>query len=291
MNPQANPSPTPSDGTLSSNCSILDEICQEEGIDLAYLSKRHLAVLQKNGQLRHLWGWKFDLNPAASARIADDKFATFEALHSANLPVIDHAIIYPEGDPNPWAAGCNSLKYAEDYLAQHQNHIVVKPNSGSHGRDVQQITSATQLPAALGQIFAHHYSASLCPFYDIWRENRVVILDGEPRLIYAKARLDDWRFNSHITEPVHPARQAELIDLARKAAATLGLRFCSVDIIDCLDPAQNPNPTALDQLANRELRILEVNSGVIMLGYIRQNPEQYELIKNIYRDAILRMFE
>lgn len=264
---------------LSFYCSILDEICQEEDIKIQWLSNNWLALLEKNGQHKFIMGHKFDINSAIAAAIADDKYATFDVLRQAKIPVIEHALLYEPGDLERHAENHNSLDYVETYLAEHDNHIVIKPNNGARGINVFQIITPDQIPPVLKKIFHQSYSASMCPFYDILREFRVILLDNEARLVYDKVRGKDWRFNlqqgARAVDVEDEGLRRYLVELAQRAARALGLRFCSVDIIET---------------AEHERLVMEINSGVMTEHYLEQHPDKYDKVKHIYRDAVRAMF-
>ena len=68
----------------------------------------------------------------------------------------------------------------------------------------------------------------------------------------------------------------KLSNLAKKVAENINLKFGSVDIIETVD---------------NELYVLEVNSGVMVENYIRLNPNEYELIKEMYKQAVDKLFK
>lgn len=257
---------------------MLQEICAAEKIDLVWLSRGWLGVLTKGTEQNLIMGHKFNLNAAVASLIADDKFATFEMLERAKIPVAEHQIIYPTNNTRNYAKGYNSLKYAEEYLAK-QGKIVVKPNTGTQGQGVSLVQNAKELAPALSRAFGISYSASLCPFYEIKFEYRVIMLDGQARLIYCKTRAKDWRFNlehgAKATKVQDENLRARLSSLAQKVVAAIGLRFCSVDLIETVAG---------------ELLVLEVNSGVMTEHYLEQNPTDYDLVRQIYHDAVRKMF-
>ena len=259
---------------------ILEEICQEESIKLTWLSSDWLGQLEKSGQYRYILGHKFDLNSGAALQVADDKYATFEVLRKSGVPIINHQILYEAQNHETYVQGRNSLAYVMDFFNQHQQHIVLKPNVGQCGHNVYQITQSEQIAPALKKIFHQSMSASMCPFYEIKHEYRVILLDEEARLVYQKTRGKDWRFNLSQGATAQPVQdqlfQQCLVCLAQKAAKALNLRFCSVDIIDTVQ---------------HELLIMEVNSGVMTSGYLEQHPEQYADVEAMYHDAIVKMFE
>ena len=276
MNPQTSLGPNLTiDPTLPDrelHFALLEQVCARQNLQLARLSKGYLAALTHKSLARYVWGRDFGLNPASSAAILNDKYAIYETLTYHHIPAVECQIIYPEGDPNPWAVGCNSLAFAAQYFRAHRGHIVLKPNYGSQGIGVRQITSLPELARAYREVFARSYSASLCPFYNIQHEYRVVILDGAVRLAYMKTAHGDWRFNLHhgaLASPIPPADYPAITRLARQAFRALDLRFCSVDIIKTTD---------------------ELNNGVTLTGYLKQHPEELDRIRSIYADAVAAIF-
>lgn len=267
-------------GKTSVYHQILEEICQEDGVELTWLSSDWLAVMRRGQQVRRVLGYgKFDLNPAAASMAADDKYVTFDVLRHCNIPVIEHAILYEVDNQGAYVEGRNTPEYIQKYFADHGSHIVVKPNTGQCGTGVFQVTAMEQLPTALNAVFRQGYAACLCPFYDIKHEYRVVILDGEARLIYQKNRNNDWRFNlskgATVDQITDDSLLQDLISLAVAAAQAIGLRFCSVDII---------------KTNNDQLLVIEINSGVAIVHYLELFPNDYNKIKAIYRDVIQKMF-
>ncbi len=270
----------PHETGLSFYCSILYQICQEENIDFVLLSDDWLIKLTQNHQNRYIFGYKFGINDQTAGQIADDKYATYDALRHVNIPIIEHAVCYDKTNKKPYAKNRNTASYVAEYLHAHADHIVLKPSAGTCGQGVQQITRELEIPYALEKIFHQSFSAVMCPFYHILAEYRIVILDNLPRLIYKKTpTANQWKFNlktGALAEDVQDEDlKQKITQIAIAAAQTLNLRFCSVDIIET---------TAHDFL------IMEVNSGVMIRRFLKQHPEKYPLVKQIYRDAILKMF-
>ena len=89
----------------------------------------------------------------------------------------------------------------------------------------------------------------------------------------------NWKFNlsqGSIAKRLDDELLAEkLIKLAKQVCDEIHLKFGSVDII---------------QTEKNDLLVLEVNSGVMIENYIRLNPNEYVTVKNIYRNAIEKLF-
>lgn len=267
------------DEFLPSCAQILSEVCQEREINLRWLSNGWLAMLEKGGEKRYVMGHKFGVNAATPAMIADDKFATYEVLKAGNVPVIEHRLLYDENNPTPYARNYQSKPYVEQFFRENGNHIVIKPTNGYCGENVYQVASMEEVSPILEKIFHHSCSAVMCPFYEILNEYRLIMLDGEVRLAYKKVRGEDWRFNlgqGARAERIEDVKLYEKLQkIARAATTALGLRFCSVDIIET------------DQ---HELLVMEINSGVMTGNYLRQHPEEYPQVKQFYADVVERMF-
>ncbi len=264
-----------------SYAAMLYKICQVEGIELKFLCNNWVKRLEKSGQVKFINGYKFGLNSYSAGQVADDKYATYEVLELAKIPVVEHLIIYTPHNQATYALGRNSLEYVLNYLAQHANHIVLKPNCGTGGASTFAVRTIEGVKCALTEIFQNNPTACMSPFHQVKHEYRAIMLDGEARLTYRKtlASEKEWRFNlAHgaLAEEVPAELREEIIELAKRTMAATGLRFGSVDIVETID---------------EKLLVLEVNSGVMTSGYLRQHPEQSGLVAEIYRDAIRRMFE
>lgn len=261
--------------------ATLYQICQEEGIKLEFFCTNWVRKLTKDDKVKYINGHKFDLNSYAAGEVADDKCATYEILSSRNIPAIEHALLYDFNNQAEYTLGRNSLPYVERYFAQHDSHIVIKPARGYCGIGVSQITGREQILPTLVELFHGSPTLAMCPFCEIRHEHRVILLDGEVRIAYRKslAQQGQWKFNLACgaeTGEIPEDLYKNIAELAKRAARTIGLRFCSVDIAE---------------LAGGELKVLEVNCGVMTSKFLRQHPEKYPEIRAMYRDAVRKMFE
>lgn len=300
---------------------IIQQICNEDNINYKFLSKDWVIMLEKEGKTRFISGYKFDLNSHGIGLIADDKYALFEVLKEKGIPIIEHKIVYNKTNKLDYAVGCNTHEYVKNYFSENNNHIVIKPNDGTCGHNVFNVTDINEIDSILNKIFINNYSISICPFYNIKHEYRAIMLDGENKLLYTKylpivagdgkktirqlllefnydyfidklenSKYDkvlaknesfeyNWKFNlsqGSIAKRLDDELLADkLIKLAKQVCDEINLKFGSVDII---------------QTTNNDFLVLEVNSGVMIENYIRLNPNEYEIAKNIYRSAIEKLF-
>ena len=165
---------------------IIKEICIEDNINCKFLSKDWVIMLEKDGKTRFISGYKFDSNSHALGLIADDKYALYEVLKSKNIPIIEHKIVYNKTNNLDYAIGCNTYEYVKEYFHKNNENIVIKPNEGTCGKNVFNITDVNEIDIILDKIFLKNFSISICPFYKIKHEYRAIMLDGENALLYAK---------------------------------------------------------------------------------------------------------
>ena len=300
---------------------ITEKICKEKNIKYSLLSKDWVIMLEKDEKTRFISGYKFDLNSHGIGLIADDKYALYEVLKRKNIPVVEHKIVYNKTNKLDYAIGCNTYEYVKDYFMENNQNIVIKPNNGTCGKNVFKVTNIEQIDDILDKIFSDNYSISICPFYNILHEYRVIMLNGENKLSYTKYlpivigdgrktirelllefnheyfadKLEDskydkvlgykeryeynWKFNLSQGSVARRIEDEQLLKkltkIAKEIASKINLKFGSVDIIETTD---------------NKLLALEVNSGVMLDNYIRLNPIDYNIVKEIYTEAIETLF-
>lgn len=260
---------------------MLYQACQDEDVKLQFLSRNWVKRLEKDGRVRFVAGYKFDLNPHGLGEIFDDKYALFSILNYVGVPVIEHAIVYRPGNNRSFAQGCNTLDYVRNYWLAHDSDIVIKPNNGTGGRRIVRVQTEEELAPALMEVLSQSYSGSMCPFYKIQHEYRAVMLDNEVRLSYMKTLPDEtsWKFNlqqGSRSEDIPAEKLPKITTLAKQTSEAIGLRFGSVDIIE----------TEVG-----DFMVMEVNSGVMVSKFLKQHPDRYPEVQAMFRDAIRKMFE
>ena len=302
--------------------TIIQEICEEEKIKYTFLSKDWVIMLEKDGVTKYISGHKFDLNSQATGLIADDKYALYEVLKEKNIPIIEHKIVYNKTNKFDYAKGCNTYEYVKDYFLENNNSIVIKPNDGTCGQEVFKVTELNEIDKILDKIFLDNYSISICPFYHIKHEYRVVMLEGEKQLLYAKYlpivigdgkktirelllefnhdyfmnNLQDKKYD-RILEKNEKFEYNWKFNLAQGSIAKKiedgPLANELIDLAKQVCKIINLKFGSVDiiQTESNELLVLEVNSGVMMEYFIRINLDEYNNVKDIYKRAIKKVFE
>ena len=244
---------------------LLETICRERGISFSSLSDDWVLELEKNGSIRRVIGYSFDLNTAAAAFIAKDKVATHLLLQRCGVPSVEHVLLRPP-----------VLEVQKEYI-DNWKKIVVKPLEGTGGHGVKLVSGADE---AIKWVASSEISAwAVSPHIDIKREIRCILLDGQPLLVYEKqaVEIDGLKmFNlGQGAAPTIITPNTALIQLAAQAQAALGLRLSAVDIIET---------------AAGEFLVLEINGGFMMEHFMRVSDEYMRIAEHIYRTIVDALF-
>ena len=259
---------------------IVKEICIEKNIEYKILSKDWIIRLEDDNKIGYIVGAKFSINSVTAACIASDKYATYEVLKYAGIPVIEHKMIFNPKRRKGYVSDLNSKTEIKKYINSQPNKmVVIKANEGACGNDVYLCKNYSEISKNLKKIFRNKDSVSICPFYEIDTEYRVICLDNECKLIYGKkAGKDTWKHNlsqgAYVVDVEDENLKNRLEDIAIKAVKEIGIRFASVDII---------------KLKSGELLVIEVNLRVTIHKYIEFVDNGREIAKQIYGEAIEKM--
>jgi glutathione synthase/RimK-type ligase-like ATP-grasp enzyme len=264
------------------------------------------------------------LNSAIAHRIANDKAATSEVLEISGIPCVPHTV-FLNPKLSDHIAPSGSWQAMLDLLEGHPEGLVVKPNEGTSGRSVFRVSTRPGLERAVAEIFSSNLTLAASPHVEIEDEVRVVLIDELPLVVYSKnrpsvvgdgkrslrqlalavtaveqrpivlsgmagdlenddleaipplgeRRVLNWRHNLDagarpvLLEPGE-AREAS-VAIALRAAKAIGIRFASVDVVR----------------VGGALRILEINSGVMMEALGKLHPE---LVDAAYSAALDKVF-
>ena len=312
---------------LNSQRMFVDAIrkyCAARGITVDIGSQGWLIVMQR-GPERHLaFGYDVGLNSAVAHRIANDKAAAAEVLRTSGVPCIPHTL-FLSPEMNKYVPPQSSWQAMAALLRENPGGIVVKPNEGTSGESVFKVMTEPALELAAHRIFSRSLGLAISPYLDIEEEIRVVLIDHHPLVVYSKnrtaitgdgsrslmelalaatpvalrstvlpamlgefdsaaldaivppgaRRLLNWRHNLDSGAQPVLLQQGDVRDacvaIAVRAAQAIGIRFGSIDVVR-FDGA---------------LKILEVNSGVMMEALGKQHPD---LVYAAYSAALDKVF-
>ncbi len=299
--------------------TLLREISKEDGYDFKTYSYDWVKELSKGGNSIYIHGYNFPANDTSFTQIANDKACTSEVLSAKGIPNVEHSYFMSPNDIHyvKYLGVDGNWKEMIRLLDKH-GKIVVKPNSGTGGAGIKIVSDEVGLEKAVNEIFSFTSTLCICPYYEIEDEFRVIILDGVPEVVFKKVRPSVYgngfdnvgvlcakegkSYDSHCGvslsyipqkgEKVNVGWKHNLgqgsapevlksgdaykkaVCLATRTLLALGGKFASVD---CVSIGGN-------------LRVLEVNSGVMMDNFANTNEDNYKLAKSIYKKAIDKYF-
>lgn len=300
---------------------LITEICDEEKITVYFLSKDWIVMLERDNKTKFISGYKFDLNGHALGNIMDDKYAMFDVLGKKQIPVISHQILFRPSNKNEYAIGASSYQQAYDFFRENNEDIVIKSNTGTCGSEVYHIIDISEIEPCLDKLFATNFSISLCPFYSIKAEYRVIVLRNQCMLIYGKRRpvvIGDGKrtirelllefnfsyFQNRLQEELYSRilEDGEVYEYSWQFNLSQGAVPFSVSddticerinsIISKVFQELDLGFCSIDivETSDDEMFVMEFNSGVMMKNYMQFVPSGRSIAKDIYKQAIREMF-
>lgn len=252
---------------------MVNRACAELGIAVNWSAEDWIATLRKGDACSFIYGYTFPLNDAGTAGVLRDKAATCRILTDAGVPAVPHSLLRLPALRS--VAGAH-----EAALTLAPLPLVIKPNMGeSGGFDVVRCQSGAELDAALSDLATRHQNLAVSPLLPITREFRVVMLAGEPLIIFSKTPAPhEWRHNLRLgatPELVTDSRIAdELTTLARRALAATGAQLAAVDIV------QTPE----------DYKIMETNGGISLSSFAKHSPEYAAVAQTAYATLLTAIF-
>ena len=288
---------------------ILNEIGEELGINITYLSSGWVTVLEKDNQIHYIHGYKFDLNNHGIGNLMDDKGLFNDLLVYKNFPTTTQLSIFMTYD----------REKVLEYFKQNNNTLIVKGNLGTCGMNVYLVHDEEDLFDKMDLLLSKQDSISLEPYYDIESEYRVIILNGEVKVVYGKRKpiivgdgihtikelavnFNKFFVNNEVKNPDYIPKINEKVELDFRFNLSMGARLFYdvaeelknriVELAISVSKAFNISFASIDIIhtTDDKLLVLEANSGVMMDNFIKQYPNGYNYAYGIYKEAIKLMF-
>ncbi len=266
-------------------------------------------------------GYKFDNNSYSLGKIFDDKYATYELLKYYNISVCEHSIFYCKNNTNGYVGRYIGLKYLREKFDEYNGDVVVKKNTGTCGNEVNHFKEFMELEKFYNSTFLGNASFSICPFYNISNEYRVIVLNNKVKFIYKKILPEVFGDGySTIRELLLKFNYEYFKNVADKSLDVIlkkNEKFCyswkfnlSVGSVVSFDIDKNDKIKVLDLVSKitdsidigfcsidiiktvgDEYLVMEINSGVMMKYLISEKSSGYDIAKDIYTEAIFSMFD
>lgn len=303
----------------------LRSIATEHKIEFSSFSHDWIIQLQRNGITHYVYGYNFDLNPAAAALIANDKSALSAVLAKCAIPHVEHTLFLTPKLSEYIGPGGNWLR-AIQYTKKASYPIVCKTNQGTGGNTVFKVNNQTELEAAFQKIHTSARGLTLSPYYRIEAEYRIVLLKGSELLCYEKQRPcvigngsstffellqahgshDPEMLEAALTEPNFPLNkipdQGNKIpviwkhNLGKGATPLLSLnpevRKDILKLARAACAATGMQFASVDVIQTSEgMKIMEVNAGIMLENLSRFSSEGRKLALSVYAQAVAVMFD
>jgi len=160
------------------------------------------------------------LNPPAALEIAIDKYLATARLAAAGLPVVPSALVQSAAD----------LDRVREELG---GGLIAKPLFGSNGRGLCRVDAASaslDLLDSQGAILVQRQIP-----HEGW-DARILVVGDRAFAMKRVAAAGEWRTNIALGgQPQAFSPPAEWIDLARRAAKTVGAELAGVDLLPAAD--------------------------------------------------------
>ncbi len=290
---------------------LLKKICNDLGYEITFISDGWLKVLKKDNKIRYISGYRFDNNSYALGEVMNDKGMFHDVLSFMNIPIVEQKIIFHDYDK----------KAIIDYFNNHNKKIIIKGNTGNAGKEVFKVEKEDEIFPIIDKLFLKEYSISLSPYYIIKNEYRVIVLNNEVKLLFGKVKpiivgdgiktvlelakeYSNYYLDNEQTigNPTYVPKKNEKVELSFKFNLSSGAKTIleiSHDLKDkltslALDVSKKLNISfaSIDIIVtdNSEIFVLEANTGVTLNTFLKLNPSYYNVVYNIYKDAIKLMF-
>lgn len=302
--------------------SILRSICKKRGISLTPFSSDWIFHLQFNGRSTRVFGYDFEVNSATGKMIARDKAATSDLLQFLKIPHVEHCLFHgPQllgfvpmtGNwtamlefferhnqnivckPNEGTGGRGvfrarspiELELAVHRLFTNCRSISLSPYESFESEFRVAILNGEvefvyrkKRPSVVGdgkQSIQGLALDRLKDIVDLKRESESLALLAETseniQRIPAKGEIVsvNWRHNlgqgaaPELLDLTAPHTQ-DIVNLAKRALQAVGITLASVDIVETDDG----------------LKVLEINSGIMMESFVKCLPEGYAIAEKFY---------
>jgi len=299
---------------------MISEICMHNNIEFTKINNYSIFILKKGDIERIIWSKKFQINSLTSARIADNKSATYSVLSIKNIPCVEHYRIAVPFKNGHYEVNEDLIKQIRDIFPNNEQ-FVIKPENGTSGKDVFLCNDAAMIKNALEKYSKAYPYVAVSPYYCIKNEYRTFYFNGENLLTYKKIlpsvigdgtstinELVNHKYGKNnrinIDESLKNSilKQNEKMQLSWKFNLSNGSNSKLINDVNQLKEIHRITSLAakaiqinfatvdIVELVTGEYKVLEINSGVVMERFIDDNAGIYQKAKGIYEKVILHMF-
>lgn len=297
---------------------IIEEVCQEKGIERTNLSYDWIIILKKGNLEKKIVNYRFHLNEKRTTELTNDKYATYVLLDYYGIPMIQHEVLFNSEMMPDWAHA-----NADFNILRNHKKAVIKANDSFQGKDVYLCEQEDQKLQIVKQLFAEGKEMlTVCPFVEIEYEYRAIFLYGEIIYLYKKQKpfvIGDGKLSLkelierdvvYLTEPVQDLDLGEIPTKGEKVIVGWKHNLSNGAIPILIDEtdlyyetiknmaekagkALDLNYATVDIVVTKkqEVLVMEVNSNVCISKFCQLVPNGFEIGKKIYAKVIDKFFE
>lgn len=229
---------------------MIREICEEENIYMESFLGDRVFKLRKDRMYHYIFDYQFGLNVSSVHSICCDKGAMKKIMRSLDIPYVENCYEIETIYRTIILDGEIKLIYS-----------TLRPCIIGDG--------INPLGSLILKYFSQNGNDILCA--DIPNVNFMQILEkGEPFYF-------DWKHGFEQREKVTVIEDIKIKDeiqgIAQMIAQRMKIAFASIDIVDC----------------GGTYNVFDINSSVMMEHFSQQDKNLYNIAKEIYRQAVLKM--
>jgi glutathione synthase/RimK-type ligase-like ATP-grasp enzyme len=311
--------------TKTTRVQILEELADELGLGIYFFENTSTIEFTYQGQNRYIINNDWGLNSVTAFLSAKSKGLTYKLLEFENIPSVEHRFfITPNHKTSVFRAA--QLHEILEY-AQKLNYLTVcKNNEGATGKDIYRSKNQKEFEIAFYYLTNKYHSICISPYFEIDVEYRVILLDFEPQVIFAKYKpslkgngkqnvlqlLKPWLIGKGqqklemLQEDIslnlnYIPKEGELVELGWQHNLSVGgtpeivsdenLKKELSELAIRAAKALDIRFTSVDIVRTIEgLKVLEINGAVSIEKFAKSSREAYDLAKNIYRKALKKNF-
>jgi glutathione synthase/RimK-type ligase-like ATP-grasp enzyme len=241
------------------NMALVKEFCEEEGLPFREIDKRgNLLEVQYQGKPYLFTYTTTPFNREDVQHVCNDKFLTYELLHSKLALPKTKKYLRPDLNPN-WHDKIefgSAAEIARDIEQNFSFPFIIKPNTGSLGRNIFVCRKVEEVERAVNKIFEEDWALLAQELIEKDQEFRVLIVNNSVELVYPKGGGEFLTDLKEIKEFLAPL------------ADSINLGWAGLDVL--LDKAG-------------KLWLIEINTKPSLISAIKLG--QQEKLKLLYKKA------
>ena len=239
-------------------------------------------------------------------------------LKAYDIPTIEHYMIFNPNTRSDFSE--NEIGKAIKIFHDNNDYVILKSNDSSEGKYVFDVLSEEKLKKLILELFEEKKDTlSICPFYEIDYEYRVIFLDGKALFSYKKEKPcvygngisnlkeliteNDFQDIYSNLDLNYIPKENEKIEVSWKHNLSRGANPSKIENDNIKEKVESLAVKAANVIGitfatvdivhtkNNEFLVMEINSSVCMDKFSEKYKNGYEITKNVFKSALAKMFK